>query len=133
MTEHDLFDAIGNINNKYIKNAEQADSASAQHQTIKGSKAEGNTDDLVLDIGFDAQENTPVTPMKRSRVMPNVITAILVSAAVLVAFFGGAYAYKMFHKADTPVVGIGDTKPATEAEDKTTAIDVANNDTSCSV
>ncbi|GEM_PF-6612092 len=129
MTEHDLFDAIGNINNKYIKNAEQADSASAQHQTIKGSKAEGNTDDLVLDIGFDAQENTPVTPMKRSRVMPNVITAILVSAAVLVAFFGGAYAYKMFHKADTPVVGIGDTKPATEAEDKTTAIDVANNDT----
>lgn len=129
MTEHDLFDAIGNINNKYIKNAEQADSASAQHQTIKGSKAEGNTDDLVLDIGFDAQENTPVTPMKRSRVMPNVITAILVSAAVLVAFFGGVYAYKMFHKADAPIVGVADTKSSTETEDKTTAIDVANNDT----
>ncbi|MBO4478481.1 MAG: hypothetical protein J5757_09180 [Lachnospiraceae bacterium] len=130
ISEHDLFDAIGNIDHKYIKNAEKAKADPAQHPDVKDNNTESNQiDGLVLEMEFESQAATLITPTKRSRVIPNVITRILVSAAVLVAFIGGAYAYKMFHKADTPIVGIRDTSTAAEINENTTAFEVAYNDT----
>ncbi|MBR6365306.1 MAG: hypothetical protein IKS10_04305 [Lachnospiraceae bacterium] len=113
MNEHDLFDAIGNIDNKYIKNAEQADPAST-HPVRKAPVEKNKNKELILDMEFNAQETTSVTPVKHPKQAANIITAILASAAVLLAFIGGAYAYKMYHKADVPVVGVSDTTTAAE-------------------
>lgn len=130
MSEQDLFAAIGIIDNKYIKNAESSGdpTAHASPADLAGNDVQGDAPFSVSAEPGDL-DAPMIVPSRTSKPGVNRVMALLAAAAIILAFVAGAYAYRVFNKPDMPIVGVGDTKPATETTELSSAFEVANNDT----
>lgn len=129
MSEQDLFDAIGNIDNKYIKNAESSGdpTAHASPADLAGNDVQGDAPFSVPAEPGDL-DAPMIVPSRTSKPGVNRVMALLAAAAIILAFVAGAYAYRVFNKPDDTKDPSGNdiANAATEA---TTAIEVAVADT----
>ena len=133
MSEQDLFDAIGNIDNKYIKNAETSDESDAHAAPAEITDSyPQNGSPFSLSSETDDADAPVIVPSRASKTSAKAITALLAVAAVILSFIAGAYAYRAFNKP-------GDTKDpsgndiANIATETTTAFEVAIADTTAAL
>ena len=98
LSEHDLFDAITNIDNKYIKNAEIQEELSAHNNPANSVRDHILADDL---LPF-SEEAVADAPTRVAKPAVNRLWVLIAAAAVLLLLVGGAYTYRMFHKPVVP-------------------------------
>ena len=98
LSEHDLFDAITNIDNKYIKNAEIQEELSAHNNPANSVRDHILADDL---LPF-SEEAVADAPTRVTKPAVNRLWVLIAAAAVLLLLVGGAYTYRMFHKPVVP-------------------------------
>lgn len=128
ISEHDLFDAIGNIDHKYIKNAENSEDRAHEVPIEVISTQSRDEAPFVLSTSPDDPDAPMIVPSHVAKPVMNRIIPLLAAAAIVLAFIAGAYAYRLFHKANDPK-DPDKNDIANAATEAPTAIEVAISDT----